>query len=159
MSDQWKPSRRPTMKEVASVSGVSVATVSRALNGDAAVHPDRLARVLEAVELLGYQRDDVASALRRADRASASLGLIVEDIGNPFFSAAHRGIEEVARLRGFVTLAGSSDEDAERERRLAAIFTARRVDALIVVPAGSDHGYLRRERHGDVPVVFLDRPP
>jgi LacI family transcriptional regulator len=147
------------MKEVATLSGVSVSTVSRALNGDERVDPERRARVLEAVELLGYQRDDVASALRRADRASASLGLIVEDIGNPFFSAAHRGIEEVARLRDVVTLAGSSDEDAEQERRLAATFTARRVDALIIAPAGSDHGYLQRERASGVPLVFLDRPP
>ncbi len=146
------------MKEVAALARVSVATVSRALNGDATVDPDRLARVLEAVELLGYQRDDVASALRRGDRASASIGLIIEDIGNPFFSAAHRGVEDVARTHNVVTLAGSSDEDPEQERRLAATFTARRVDALIVVPSGSDHGYLR-ERSGGIPLVFLDRPP
>jgi LacI family transcriptional regulator len=146
------------MKEVASLAGVSIATVSRALNGDPTVHDDRRKRVLEAVRLLGYERDDVASALRRADRASSSIGLILEDIGNPFFSAVHRGVENVARARNVVTLAGSSDEDAERERRLVATFSARRVDALIVVPAGPDHGYLR-ERAGGVPLVFLDRPP
>jgi LacI family transcriptional regulator len=146
------------MKDVASLAGVSIATVSRALNGDPTVRDDRLQRVLEAVRLLGYERDDVASALRRTDRASRSIGLILEDIGNPFFSAVHRGVEDVARARQVVTLAGSSDEDAERERRLVATFSARRVDALIVVPAGPDHGYLR-ERAGGVPLVFLDRPP
>ena len=64
----------------------------------------------------------------------------------------------MARTHNVVTLAGSSDEDPEQERRLAATFTARRVDALIVVPSGSDHGYLR-ERSGGIPLVFLDRPP
>ncbi len=147
------------MKQVAALAGVSIATVSRALSGDETVRADRLARVLEAVELLGYQRDDVASALRRADRVSASLGLIVEDIGNPFFSAVHRGIEEVAQARGVVTLAGSSEADAEQERKLAATFSARRVDALIVVPAGTDHSYLLRDRAAGIALVFLDRPP
>ena len=91
-------------------------------------------------------------------RASGSIGLILEDIGNPYFSAVHRGVEDVARTRNVVTLAGSSDEDSDRERQLAATFSARRVDALIVVPGGPDHGYLR-ERFGGVPLVFLDRPP
>jgi LacI family transcriptional regulator len=114
--------------------------------------------VLDAVELLGYQRNDVASNLRRADRGSASIGLIVEDVANPFFSAVHRGVEDIARAHDVVVLAGSSDEDPQQERRLAA-FTARRVDGLIVVPAGDDHSYLLRERAAGMPLIFLDRPP
>ena len=147
------------MKEVAAVSGVSISTVSRVLSGDTAVKADRVTRVLDAVDLLGYQRNDVASTLRRADRGSASIGLILEDVANPFFSAVHRGVEDIARPHGVVTLAGSSDEDPEQERRLAAAFTARRVDGLIVVPAGDDHAYLLRERAAGMPLVFLDRPP
>ena len=151
--------RRPTMKEVAALSGVSISTVSRVLSGDTAVKADHVTRVLDAVELLGYQRNDVASTLRRANRGSASLGLILEDIANPFFSAVHRGVEDVARAHGVITLAGSSDEDPEQERRLAAAFTARRVDGLIVVPVSGDQAYLLRERAAGVPLVFLDRPP
>ena len=141
------------------MSGVSISTVSRVLSGDTAVKADRVTRVLDAVDLLGYQRNDVASTLRRADRGSASIGLILEDVANPFFSAVHRGVEDIARPHGVVTLAGSSDEDPEQERRLAAAFTARRVDGLIVVPAGDDHAYLLRERAAGMPLVFLDRPP
>src|SRR3954451_9947991 len=114
------PGRRPTMKEVAALSGVSVSTVSRVLSGDTDVAPHGVARVRHAVELLGYQRDGVASTLRRADRVSASIGLVLEDVANPFFSAVHRGVEDIARTRNVVTLAGSSDVDAEQERRLAA---------------------------------------
>jgi len=147
------------MKDVAALSGVSISTVSRVLSGDAAVAPDGVARVLHAVELLGYQRDGVASTLRRADRVSATIGLVVEDVANPFFSAVHRGVEDVARTRNVVTLAGSSDEDPEQERRLVAAFTSRRVDGLIVVPAGPDQSYLLRDRAAGIPLVFLDRPP
>ena len=88
-------SKRPTMKDVASLSGVSLSTVSRALRGGP-VDPDRAARVREAAALLGYRRDHTASTLRRADRQSASIGLAWEDVANPFFSAVQRGVEEVA---------------------------------------------------------------
>ena len=68
--------------------------------------------------LLGYRRDLTASTLRRADRQSASIGLIIEDVSNPFFSAVHRGVEDVARPRGVLTFVGSSDEMPTREREL-----------------------------------------
>jgi LacI family transcriptional regulator len=129
--------RRPTMKQVAAVAGVSLATVSRVVNGGPSVGPDLAERVHRAVELLGYRHNLTASSLRRADRLSASIGLVFEDVGNPFFSAVHRGVEEVARRRGVLTFAGSSDEVPERERELAESFGARGVDGLIIVPAGA----------------------
>ncbi len=100
-----------------------------------------------------------AGSLRRADRQSASLGLILEDVANPFFSAVHRGVEEVARARSVVTFAGSSDEDPERERELIEAVLARRVDGLIVIPTGDDYSYLLRDVAAGVGVVFVDRPP
>ncbi|HTE61869.1 MAG TPA: LacI family DNA-binding transcriptional regulator [Solirubrobacteraceae bacterium] len=145
------------MKEVAAVAGVGLATVSRVVNGRP-VRADLTARVHEAVELLGYQHDHTASSLRRGDRLSATVGLIFEDVANPFFSAVHRGVEDVARQRGVLTYAGSSDGLAERERELAASLVARRVDGLIVAPAAEDQGYLQRERTAGVALVFVDRP-
>ena len=82
------------MKDVAALAGVSLSTVSRTVNGDSAVRPDLAAKVHHAVELLGYQRDEAASALRRTGRVSASIGIIVEDVANPFFSLVHRGVED-----------------------------------------------------------------
>ena len=108
---------------------------------------------------LGYRRDAAAAGLRRADRASASVGLIVDDVANPFFSAVHRGLEDVARSRGVLIFAGSSDDSAAQERGLVTSFSAHGVDGLVIVPAGDDHRYLERERDAGVPVVFLDRPP
>jgi LacI family transcriptional regulator len=150
--------RRPTMKDVAALAGVSLSTVSRVVNG-AAVDPDLAERVRHAARLLGYRRDHTASMLRRADRQSASIGLVWEDVSNPFFSAIHRGVEEVARERGVLTFVGSSDEDPVRERMLADAFSARGVDGLVIAPAGGDESYLVRDREAGVELVFVDRPP
>jgi LacI family transcriptional regulator len=157
-TDGLRAGRRATMKQVAALAGVSLSTVSRVVNGDPAVGPELAARVREAAEALGYRHNLAASALRRADGLSASIGVIVEDVANPFFSAVQRGIENVARGRGVLTFAGSSDEVPQRERELAEAFGARGVDGLIIAPAAADHGYLLRDRAAGVALVFVDRP-
>jgi LacI family transcriptional regulator len=144
---------------VATLAGVSLATVSRVINAEGSVRPDLAERVQEAVALLGYRRDLTATNLRRADRHSASIGVVFDDVANPFHAAVLRGIETVARTRGVLPLVGSSDEDADRERELAEAFLSRRVDGLIVVPSGGDHSYLRADRDAGVGLVFVDRPP
>jgi len=147
------------MKDVAAVAKVGVATVSRVLNHNEAVDPVLAERVHDAVALLGYRRDVTASALRRADRHSASVGLLFDDVANPFFSAVHRGFEEVARARGVLTFSGSSDDDPARERALAEAFAARGVDGMVVVPSGQDQSYLMRDVEAGIALVFVDRPP
>ena len=156
---QRQRARRPTMREVAAVAGVSLSTVSRVVNGGAGVRDDLVERVREAVELLGYRHNLTASNLRRADGQTASIGLIFEDVSNPFFGAVHRGVEDVARERGILTLVGSSDEEPERERELAAAFSRRGVDGLIVASAVHDSSYLLRDRAAGIALVFVDRPP
>jgi LacI family transcriptional regulator len=151
--------RRPTMREVAAVADVSLSTVSRVVNGGAGVREDLADRVREAVEMLGYRHNLTASTLRRADRQSATIGVIFEDVSNPFFGTVHRGVEDVARGRGVLTLVGSSDEDPDRERELADAFMARGVDGLIVASAVADNAYLLRERAAGLALAFVDRPP
>jgi LacI family transcriptional regulator len=146
------------MKDVAGLAGVSVATVSRVVNGDD-VRPDLAARVADAIDVLGYRRDLTARNLRRADRHSASIGLVFEDVSNPFFSSVQRGIEDVAGARGTLAFAGSCDEEPERERWLVEAFAARGVDGLVVVPCSGDHSYFQREIRNGTAVVFVDRPP
>lgn len=150
--------RRTTMKDVANLAGVSVATVSRVVNGGD-VRADLVARVTDAIEVLGYRRDLTASTLRRADRLSASIGLVFEDVSNPFFSAVHRGVEDVARGHATLAFAGSSDDDPDRERELVEGFGARGVDGLVIVPCTNDQSYLQRERRTGTALVFVDRPP
>jgi LacI family transcriptional regulator len=147
------------MREVAAVAGVSLSTVSRVVNGGAGVRDDLAERVREAVAMLGYRHNLTASTLRRADRLSATIGVIFEDVSNPFFGTVHRGVEDVARERNVLTLVGSSDEEAERERELADAFMARGVDGLIVATAVHDNAYLLRERAAGLALAFVDRPP
>ncbi len=147
------------MKDVAAVAGVSLSTVSRVVNGSPPVAPELAEKVGQAVEMLGYRHNHAAGTLRRASGLSHSLGLIFDDVGNPFFAAIHRGVEEVARTRGVVTFAGSSDSDPERERELTEGVLARRVDGLILVPTAHDYMHLVREVAAGISVVFIDRPP
>jgi LacI family transcriptional regulator len=115
-------------------------------------------RVQEAIAALGFRRNDAARALR-SGQVSRTLGLVIEDIANPFYSGIMRGVEQVAREHGLLLIAGSSDETPERERELVLALCERRVDGLIVVPASSDHTYLLPEMRLGVHAVFLDRPP
>jgi LacI family transcriptional regulator, galactose operon repressor len=147
------------MKEVAALAKVSIKTVSRVVNGESGVSPSLARRVLAASERLSYRHNLTASSLRRADGRSATIGVIVEDVANPFSSALNRSIEDVAVLRGVLVLAGSSDENEDRERKLVSAFASRRVDGLIIQPSSQDHSYLLTERKAGTAIVFVDRPP
>ncbi len=150
---------RPTMRDVAALAGVSLKTVSRVVNGEPGVSPVLGARVEAAARDLDYTLDHAASSLRRTNRKSAAIGLLLKNIANPFSAALYRAVENVAHARGVVAFAGSLDEDPERERALARLFSTRRVDGLIVVPAGPDQTYLQAEAEAGLPMVFVDRPP
>jgi LacI family transcriptional regulator len=148
---------RPTMRDVATTAGVSVKTVSRVVNDEPGVRAETAARVDAAIARLGFSRNDVASSLRRG-RAGA-LGLVTEDVANPFYSAIARAVEDAAETRGHILITGSCEEDAARERQLVLRLLRRLVDALLIVPASTDHRYLVPELDAGVPIVFLDRPP
>ncbi|GAA3351027.1 LacI family DNA-binding transcriptional regulator [Amorphoplanes nipponensis] len=149
---------RPTMNDVARSAGVSLKTVSRVVNGETTVAPALVARVREAVASLHYRPHLGASMLRRNDRRTSTIGLLLTDVGNPFSAMLHRAVEDEARPRGVYVLTGSLDEDPDRERELVRAFARRHADGLILVPAGPDQGYLALELPDGVPVVFVDRP-
>ncbi|MGW0698301.1 LacI family DNA-binding transcriptional regulator [Streptomyces sp. NPDC002867] len=150
--------RRPTLADVAREVGVSAKTVSRVLNEDGPSSPQTRERVLAAVAKLGFQPNLMARNIR-VGGPDTTIGLIVPDLGNPFFGTVAGGIEDTVRDRGLTLLMGSSADDPERERTLIQTFLARRVSVLMVVPAfGADHTYLKAQRAAGLPVVFLDRP-
>jgi LacI family transcriptional regulator len=142
------------MRHVADMAGVSLKTVSRVINAEAGVTPATAERVTAAIAELGFERNDLAASLRHG-RSSSTLGLVIEDVANPFYSAIAQAVEAAARDRGFLLITASAREDAQRERELVSALLRRRVDALLIVPAGPDHRYLASSSRA----VFLDRPP
>ncbi|MEY9839992.1 LacI family transcriptional regulator [Streptacidiphilus sp. EB103A] len=147
---------RPTMKDVAARARVGLKTVSRVVNDEPGVTPETAARVRSAITELGFRRNDSARMLRKG--RTASVGLLLEDIGDPFYSVLSRAVEAVARSHGSLLFTGSSSEHPQRERELALAFCARRVDGLVIVPAGDDHRYLLPELEAGTAAVFVDRP-
>ncbi|MFY1679625.1 MULTISPECIES: LacI family DNA-binding transcriptional regulator [unclassified Streptomyces] len=147
---------RPTMKDVAARAGVGLKTVSRVVNQEAGVTPETERRVRESIEALGFRRNDSARVLRKG--RTSTIGLVLEDLADPFYGPLSRSVEEVARAHGALLINGSSAEDPDRERELVLALCARRVDGLVVVPAGDDHRYLEPELKAGVAVVFVDRP-
>ncbi|WDV49912.1 LacI family DNA-binding transcriptional regulator [Streptomyces coeruleorubidus] len=150
--------RRPTLADVAREVGVSAKTVSRVLNEDGPASAETREQVLAAVAKLGFQPNLMARNIR-VGGPDTTIGLVIPDLGNPFFGAVARSIEDTVRERGLTLLMGSSADDPDRERDLTDKFLARRVSVLMVVPSvGADHSNLKAHRTRGLPVVFLDRP-
>jgi LacI family transcriptional regulator len=145
------------MKDVASRAGVALKTVSRVVNGEPGVTPATATRVLDAIEDLGFRRNESARLLRTG-RTSA-LGLIADDFSDCDTARLCREIEDVAREHGMLLFTGSTDRDPDREQRLAMSLTARRVDGLIILPAPGEHAYLAAEIEAGTATVFVLRPP
>src|SRR5256886_14033 len=126
------------MREVAALARVSIKTVSRVVNGESGVSPAVAGRVTAATGRRAYRHNLTASSLRRSDGRSATIGVVLEDVSNPFSSALHRSIEDVAVRRGVLVLTGSSAEDEDRERKLVSAFASRRGDGSVIRPPSPD---------------------
>lgn len=145
------------MKDVALQAGVALKTVSRVVNGEPGVTPETANRVLQAIDALGFRRNESARLLRTG--RTATIGFIADNWGDREHAALGRGIEEVAREHGFLLFVGSTDNDPEREEQLTLSLCARRVDGLIIVPNPGPHDYLVSEIEAGISTVFALRPP
>jgi LacI family transcriptional regulator len=139
------------LRDVAERAGVSVSTVSRALSGDSRISTPTRELVQEVATSMGYVPDMVARSLSL--RRTSTVGLIVEDLRNPFYADLARGVEEVLTAAGYSYFLAHSHGDTARQRVVAERLVERRVDALLVtVPYAPEVLKLRR-----VPVVTFDR--
>ncbi len=148
--------RRPTIRDVAARARVSFKTVSRVVNEEAGVSPALTDRVRQAIDELGFRPNVGARVLRSPDARTASIALLVDDVASPHSAGIQRAVEDVALPRGVVVLPASLDDDPGRERTLAAAFTVRGVDGLILAPAGDDQSYLAAELRAGTAVVCVD---
>ena len=145
-----------TMRDVARLAGVSVATVSAVINGTANVSEIRTKRVREAMEALDYYPDHVARSLKVGH--TSVVGMVVPDITNIFFPEVIRGVEAAAWEQGYSVILCDSNEDPEEERHHLDTLFSRRVDGVLIACSDPSAGYehLMRRRF---PIVFVDRIP
>ncbi len=147
--------RATSIKDVAAHAGVSVGTVSNVLNGSTRVSPDAAERVRAAIDELRYVRNAAARQLRAG--RSTTVGLVVLDVRNPFFTDVARGAEDEAAKHGLSVILGNSDENASREGTYLDLFEEQRVHGVLISPYGDIEPRLQRLRQRGVPVVLVDR--
>lgn len=147
---------RPTIRQVAERAGVSTATVSRALSGARTVSPELARRIEHAVDELGYSSNGIASSLRRS--RSDTIGMVVPDIANPFFTALVKNVDHVLAQRGWQMLLCDAQSCPRTEADRLASLINRRVDGIIISPTNeTDSGPAVRAAAARVPVVQIDR--
>ncbi len=144
-----------SVRDVAEAAGVSVGTVSNVLNRPDKVSSATATRVQDAIDRLGFVRNDAARQLRAG--RSRTIGLVVLDLRNPFFSDVARGAEERAEREGLSILVANSDEKQLREGAHLDLFEQQRVLGVLVTPVGDDMRRLRRMREHGIPAVLVDR--
>jgi LacI family transcriptional regulator len=145
-----------TMRDVARLAGVSVATVSAVINGGTKVSEPRARRVREAMDALDYYPDQVARSLKVGK--TGVIGMVIPDITNAFFPQVIRGVEDEARQNGYSVILCDSTEDAEQESRHLNTLFSRRVDGVLLACSDASAPYDRLMRRR-FPIVFVDRIP
>lgn len=145
----------PTIKDVAKAAGVSVATVSAVANGTKFVSQALAMRVRQEIERTGYHPHGIARSLKNG--STQTLGLIITDITNPFFTSVARSVEDAAQLAGYAVMLCNTDEDIEKERVYLRLMRTRGVDGIILAAAGASKTYKGFRAGLTAPVVLLDR--
>ncbi|WP_332448014.1 LacI family DNA-binding transcriptional regulator [Sphaerochaeta sp.] len=145
----------PTIKHVAQAAGVSIATVSRVLNHSETVTETTRKRVLEVMENLGYNRNEVARALKF--RQTRTIGIIAPELSNIFFMEVVEAMEQRLAPKGYSMIITSSNDCVEEEKRKLQILIERNVDGLVVMPAGSEGDHFLSKALSNIPLIMVDR--
>lgn len=144
-----------SVRDVAIAAGVSVGTVSNVMNNPTKVAAKTVARVQAAIDELGFVRNDAARQLRAGK--SRSVGLVVLDVRNPFFTDLARGAEDAAMAHNMSILLANSDETADRELAMLALFEEQRVHGVLVTPVSDNLEPFMKARDRGTPIVLVDR--
>ncbi len=144
-----------TMSDVAREAGVSLMTVSRVVNGKGEVSPATRQRVAQVIERLGYRPSGIARGL--VTRRTGTLGLVVPDIANPFFSEVARGAEHVAHAQGYNVFLCNTEEDMRRESAVLGSLQEKRVDGIVLCSSRLDDSELQAAVAQYTPLVLVNR--
>ncbi len=146
---------RVNIKDVARLAGVSTATVSHVMNRTRFVREETRRRVLEAIAALDYLPGPLVRSL--AIDAGRTVGVVIADITNPFFTAVAHGLEETFGRNGYHTVFCVTEEDPAREEAYLRLLVTRRLDGLLIAPTGVYSELLARLVAANLPVLLLDR--
>lgn len=149
-------SPRVTIRDIASAAGLSVFTVSRALNDKSGVSDSTRRQVVEVAARMGYRPNRLAQGLRT--RRTQTIGICVADIANPVYVQLIVGVEAEARNRGLSVIATNASRDADREYDSLHTLLEMQVDGVLLVPVGPTVPALSTLRKHHVPTVCLVRP-
>lgn len=150
--------KKIALKDIAEYAGVSIALVSYVLNGkekEARISTEMADKIRRKATELNYQPNMIAKSLKSGK--TNTIGLIVADISNPFFSGIARIIEDEAKKHNYVVIFGSSDEDADKQQDLIDVFLNRLVDAFIIAPTAGTEKQLLDLKSKNVPIILIDR--
>lgn len=148
--------RTYTMRDVARLAGVSVGSVSAVINEKGTVSAKLLERVTRAMEALDYHPDHVARSLK--SRRTHTVGMVIPDISNPFYTDLMLGVETAAKAHQYSVILCNSSEDPLVERQSLSILFSRRVDGVILAPTDVESAQDRLTARR-FPIVFVDRIP
>ena len=143
-----------SIREVASHAGVSVATVSNVLNRPEIVAQPTRDRVHSSIRELGFVRNESARQLRAG--RSRTIGLVVLDVANPFFTDLARGVEDEASKAGFAVILCNSDDQERKEKRYLELLEEHRVQGVLITPVVGAGSRLARLQRRGTPVVLVD---
>lgn len=146
---------RVTMEDIAERAGVSINTVSRALNDKTDINDGTKEEILKIAEELNYQPNRFAKGLRSSK--TSTLGVIVADIQNPFFSALLKGVEKAARKEGYSIIVQDTDEKYTNEQSAVQTVLAEQVDGLLISPAQTNEQTIMDLQQSGLPFVLLGR--
>jgi LacI family transcriptional regulator len=153
VTEAASPATGASIKDVSRVAAVSIATVSHVLNGTRYVSPELRVRVEAAISQLNYRHNGLARSLRT--RQSYAIGLIIPDVGNPYYPQIARGVQDAADAAGYTVFLCNSDRSAEKELRLLTVLEQRRVDGVVLDATGSSEGLRPALGRQTAPVVLV----
>ena len=143
-----------TIKDIAKKANISYPSVSRALSGKPGVSSKTREKVLKIAKEMNYQPNALARSL--VQNRTATIGLIIPDILNPYFPEIAKGVEDEAHIRGLSVFLCNSDWDGDREGKYIDQLIANRVDGIIIFPTSSANiSEIRRKAGRELPVVIL----
>jgi len=144
-----------TIEDIAKIAGVSVNTVSRALNNKPDIKEETKKKILKIAKELGYVKNVAASSLRQ--KVSKTIGVVLEDSSNPFYAEVLKGIEFASRKYGYQLMLMNTERVYENEEKAILTFLQRRVDGFIIAPVQTNDKDIRKLADMNFPVVILGR--